>query len=303
MIRSYIDTTARAFHEVSQCLNIENPSFFFALLNRESRFQITATSQTGASCYGQLTGVAIADINQKLIPAQVKDYKKCQPLNKNFEPLTNSGRRKTRAAICTSHNNPYSCLFYSGLYYKEAVRQAEKTVSEAGDALSVKFKNKSQSFIFQNEREYQKYLAKNNLKESQVEKKEPVSLFKDPKTIAQIIALHGYNGGPQSIRNLFTQYSNTIKGRVWSSHHPDRKSYQNAVFSNPYGIPTSDFVHTFSKYIKKNYRVRHAGQTASFFKNILNDFESVTRNNPACGDIPVRKLKRPAGRFKAKGLI
>ena len=300
---NYVQTTASIFHEISQCLDIKDPSFFFALLNRESRFQITAESSTGASCYGQLTGVAIADINQRFIPITVKNHNKCKSLLRNWKKLNTVGNnKKTNETICTAHSNPYSCLFYSGVYYKSAVEKARKLVKEL-DIITVKLHSTPNKILsFRTLERYNKYFAGKDL--SDIKEKKSVSIFQDRELVAQSIALQGYNGGPKSIRNLLLSYTNDIKGSLWSQNQLG-KIYKKQIFSKqPYGIPSSDFIETFGKYVEKNYINDNRIQTGTFAKKVLADFHKVTNNiHPSCGNIPAKDLSNPKGQFKAQGII
>ncbi len=299
----YATTTARVFHEISQCLDIKDPSFFFALLNRESRFQITATSGTGASCYGQLTGVAITDINERFIPIKVKNPNKCKSLNENWNQLTTRGNRKTKSAVCTAHSNPYSCLFYSAVYYQSALKKARKLIKELRVITIKLHSNPNRILIFQGEREYQKYFTEKNINRNNIKEKKFISIFQDEEFVAQTIALKGYNGGPQSVRNLFRQYTNTIKGVLWTKDNLG-STYRAEIFNKkPFGIPSSDFITTFGQYVRRYYSGRNRYQTASFAKDVLRDFASITKGSPSCGNIPIRQLSNPKRQFRAQGII
>ncbi len=297
----YIKTTARVFHEVSQCLNIKDPSFFFALINRESRFQIAAESGTGASCYGQLTGIAITDINKRFLPAKINDPNKCTAITENWEPLsTTAGNRKTDKTICTLHSNPYSCLFYSALYYLHSLEEAKKIVEDL-DIVTVRLdSNPKNLLIFKGKKDFESHRANNQEEFKEIKEIKYISIFQDKKLITQTIALQGYNGGPEMIKNQLKNYANTIKGTLWSETETSlSRTYKQAIFNKkPYGIPTSDFIETFGKYVE-NHRSQEAGV---FAKKVLQDFYDITKNNPSCGDIP-RNINKPKNQFKAQNMI
>ena len=298
----YITKTAEVFHNVSDCLGMKNPEFFFALINRESRFQLTAESKTGASCYGQLTGIAIADINERFIPFKVPSTQKpsCKSITDNWENLTTNNNRKTRSTICKMSSNPYACLTYSAIYYQQAIQKARNLVDDM-DYIKVSLESRPEkSMMFKDEKSLRKYL-RNNPKEK-ITKKQRLSIFKDKELVSQALALQGYNGGPESVRNLFKNYVNNIKGFTWSSKNPG-KSYKQQIFrSKPHGISFSDFVKTFSDYNKKYSRLSNRRENASFVKDILKDYKSVTRYNSSCGNVPVKAIY-PENKFTAPVMI
>lgn len=293
----YIKATAQVFQEVTQCLDIQDPSYFYALINRESRFQITAESHTGASCYGQLTGVAIQEINDKLIPFTAATKEKCDGIVNNWEPLnTTKSGKKTSATICKASSNPYSCLTYSALYYRDLLKQATKEVAQLGLVrVSFKNQNKGKYNLFINTNSFKKYI--NKYPHLQIDDRQTHSIFQNKKEIAQMIALQAYNGGP-SVINLLKTYTNQIKGSIFSKDKEISKKYKTQILKTPVGISSSDFVKTFKQYTSKNSRANHKTENANFVSNVLNDYVSVTGNLSACGALPAKQLLRPQNRFR-----
>ncbi len=297
----YISGTARVFYDVAKCLGMRQPEYFFALINRESRFQITARSATGASCYGQLTGIAIADVNSRFLPYRGKDAKSCGAINNHFERLPTKGHKRSRTATCAAHSNPYSCLMYSAVYYMQALKKARQLIDDL-DIVIVTMKGKpKERLIFKSREKFEKYFSRPGRSKDDIVKEESISLLQDKETAAQILAFQSYNGGPGNARNKFKSYVNDIKTRIWGGGRTS-KNYLGQIFSKkPYGIGPGDFLETFSKYSLAN-RVR--GETASFPRNVLNDYQSVAGHlAPSCGGIPYKKLTSPPGKFTAPGMI
>ena len=297
----YTSDTARVFYDVAKCLGMEKPEYFFALINRESRFQITARSPTGASCYGQLTGVAIADVNIRFLPYPGKDKKSCETINKYFDYMPTTGiRRVDPQTTCAAHSNPYSCLMYSAVYYTQALEKAKKLIDSL-DIVIVTIKGKpKERLIFKTEEEFERHFNKPENSKSNIASLRRISLLQDKETAAQILAFQSYNGGPESTRNLFKSYIRDIKGFIWGGGSKS-KDYIKQIFSKkPWGIAPGDFLETFSNYTKKGHRQ----ETVSFPENVLNDYHQVTSGlAPSCGNIPYDELTKPPGRFKASGMI
>ena len=289
--------TAQVFYDVTQCLGIKDSEYFFALINRESRFQITAESHTGASCYGQLTGIAIADINQRFLePYKRSDNENCAKVLNHFQdlPTQRTGKysyRKPPVTRCTAHSNPYSCLFYSAIYYKEALKRAEKLVRDM-DMILVKVKGQKGYWIFRNQAQYDAYF-KGKDKTAIVDEKR-ISLLQNKKLSAHVIAMTAYNGGP-SVEGLFKKYINQIKGRIWHPTH--QQSILSMLFSkDPWGIPPGDFVDSFSESIREQGR---SEEVVNYAKNVFNDYENISRGlSPACGALPAEKIRNPERQYK-----
>lgn len=297
----YIESTAQVFREVTQCLGIEDPTYFYALINRESSFQITAESSTGASCYGQLTGVAIADINQNRLPVEVSNLEKCEGLTANWEALNTRGNSKTNQAICKASSNPYTCLAYSAVYYKHLLNQARNLVKSLSiPRLSFKNKNPKQFFLFKDENHLRNHMRKNNL---QVKDREDISLFKNQEMVAKMLALQSYNGGPGTIKALFNAYVNQIKSNLWSKNIPARQVFKGRRPPQaPEGMSSSDFINTFRVFTRRYSDGKNRVENSDFVTAILKDYKSVVANDKdkalACGNIPYPKLLNPEARFQ-----
>ena len=308
---NYINTTMQVFHDVTQCTDIKRPEYFFALINRESRFQISARSRTGASCYGQLTAVALADINgadgkfttqdiQK-ISQNLKSSKKreaCGRIMKNWSSVptvtTASYFKKTARGKCTLYSNPYSCLLYSALYYKKGVQHLKKVSDELNSYLVTK--KDGQKMLFLNLPDLVDYIKSRKLLTNDIKTISETNFIENEDEVAHLIALKYYNGGPK-VASLYKSYITKIKSEIWgkkASRSKTRLVNYLLVENPPVGISTADFLQSFSKYTKSNYGSNHAGQVASFGKNVLTDFDSVSKNiQPSCGGLPANALMYP----------
>lgn len=301
----YVDQTAKVFHNVTKCLNIKRPDYFFALINRESRFQISAQSYSGASCYGQLTGVAMSDINGrdgKFTAKNVRDIPKsnstteqkraCNKVANNWRSANTNGSRKTRAGRCALHNNPYTCMMYAGIYYQKGVKSAKRAIRELSTYIVVT--KSGDRYIFPDKKAFDSYLKnpKPYLTKGDIQREKRGNLVKDPEAVAQLIALKNYNGGPHVIE-LYRSYIDTLKSKIWESRNSKLISY---LFKDPGKIATGDFLENFSKYVRINYKNRpHNKQVATFGGNVLKDFASVSRRTggSSCGELPAQKILRP----------
>ena len=297
----YVSQTAQAFHDVTQCLDIKESEYFFALINQESKFHITAQSWTGASCYGQLTGIAIEDINRKM---KIKTpynttLKSCEAVDRHFQKLTVERRKrknskyyqyvKTRDTLCQLHSNPYSCLLYSAFYYKEALKRARQLVDDM-DLILVTTKD-SKQMMFRDQYHYENYFRHND--KQTIKSTFRISLLQDKEVAAQIIALASYNGGPGKVRNIFKRLMSKVKGQIWN--HNSQQSMLSMLFSKvPWGIPKGDFVDVFSNHLTSQYKK----ETGEYAKHVLREYEKISKNlAPACGVIPAKEALKPEKQF------
>ena len=293
---NYISQTAQAFYDVTQCLNIEAPEYLFAMINRESKFHITAESGTGASCYGQLTGIAIEDVNRLIKKRKPynNDQKSCETVVQHFQPLPvkkKGGRyRKTGTALCRLHSNPYSCLAYSAIYYKETLKQAKRLIHRM-DLILVTMKGSKKQMIFRDQDHFDNYFATTD--QGKIASTARISLVKDKDLVAQTIALAGYNGGPGKVRGLFKSFMNNVKGGLWNPS--SQKTVLSMLFSKtPWGIPNGDFVNEFSKHLSVQYKE----ETAKYAKHVFTEYEDISKGlAPACGVIPAKDALQPEGQF------
>ena len=295
----YALMTSQVFKDVTHCLGIKNPTYFLALINRESKFQITARSPTGASCYGQLTGIAIQDINLRLYELHQKhatNKKSCEriyPHMKKFD-ISQTKRKnqisytKPPTTLCAVHSNPYSCMFLSGIYYKNSLDEAEKLFNDLKIVIAKTHSKKS--LVFKDNRSYENYIAipKNKKKIKSIRK---ISLVQNPEAINQILAYTSYNGGPGTTQNYFESYITNIKHKLWNKDKNIQKETRKKIFgSKPVGIPSNRFLHNFSQHIKSRGA---SSEMSTYSLNVLKDFQNIVQKKKvgdSCGFIPFKNL-------------
>ena len=136
--RDYSFLTAKAFNKTADCFgfNKSDKETIFKLFNHESSFLHNVKSSTSARCYGQLTTIALEEINKQIYFSDATKpfpysfifnevIEKCpglqkavlnpeiyEPRNKKSMKHFNSLFSKT-AINCKITQNPYSCLFYA----------------------------------------------------------------------------------------------------------------------------------------------------------------------------------------------
>ena len=146
--RDYTYLTATAFNKTADCFGFQKAEkeALFKLLNHESTFLHNIKSPTGAKCYGQLTTIAIDEINKQIYfsdSANPLPYsyifddviEKCPGLQhvilnpEIYEP-EQEGTKKSLSQFeqiisnspinCKITQNPYSCLFYTFYNFKKS---------------------------------------------------------------------------------------------------------------------------------------------------------------------------------------
>ena len=296
---SYVSTTAQTFHDVTNCLGIKNPDYLFALFNTESRFQITAMSETGASCYGQLTGIAIADVNQWLPVSVDKESPSCKRILHYWKKLDTATQtypyKKTEQTLCTAYSNPYSCMFYSTLYYKKGLDVAEKALDDL-DLVSVKVKGEDEIYLYKDKEEYKKRFPE-KLKH-RIESVKHISLFESKKDIAYMTALASYNGGYGSVSNLLKDYTNDLKSQIWNNKHNLRKD----VFAKkPVGISSAAFLKTFSGYTLKNYGAKRGRrqEVGGYIEKVFKDYSEMF-SSQNCGNLAAKQILKTKSEINAR---
>ena len=301
--KGYVNETVRSFYDVTKCLDLKKPDYFFALINRESRFQISARSSTGASCYGQLTAGAIADINSTLPYATKGDKKSCNNFIKNWKNIktkriqNRKGKLvhvKTGSAQCALHSNPYTCFFYSALYYKKAVQAARKLINKL--SVIIVFTKKNKKLVFFDQKSMNSYYSSRPMERRGI-RVTKVPLVKNKEEVAQTIALMSYNGG-RKVHVLYKHYMNTVKAKLWDPRY--QAPLVGSLFSkSPDGISSGAFLDSFSNYVGRNYGNSHGKEVAAFGKNVFKDYHDVAKrvDRPACGDLPAQKILQPRPRL------
>jgi len=230
------------------------------------------------------------------------NQKSCEPVSRHFQKLpvtkvkkTNRKGRtyyayvKTESALCRLHSNPYSCLFYSAVYYQEALKRASRLVDRM-DLVLVKMKD-GKKLIFKDVDHYEGYFSTRDMK--QIASTTRISLVQDKALAAQIIAMASYNGGPGKVRSIFRNLMDNVKGRLW--HPTSQKTILSMLFAKiPWGIPNGDFVDVFSDHLTSKYRK----ETGDYAKHVLKAYENISKGlAPACGVIPAEDALKPEKQY------
>ena len=154
--RDYTFLTAKAFNKTADCFgfNKSDKELIFKLFNHESSFLHNVKSSKSARCYGQLTKIALEEINKQIYFSNSKNpfpysfifdevIEQCPGLQtavlnpeiyeqrnkknmKHFESLV----AKT-AVNCKMTQNPYTCLFYAFYNIKINMVDIEKQLEGA----------------------------------------------------------------------------------------------------------------------------------------------------------------------------
>lgn len=162
--QKYVDVMHSAFVEVNKCLGLD-ARLTFPLYMHESQLHLSRRSWTGALCSGQMTSIAVEDVNRSNLSAY-KNNPNCKKVFTHFKGLKTQvikGRyRMLDSARCDITSNPYSCFMYSLLVYKKNFTRMKK--------LRTKF----------------------NLN----------SIFTEPEKVLESVGVWSYNGGYGVIRIL-----------------------------------------------------------------------------------------------------
>ena len=155
--KDYTYLTATAFNKTADCFGFKKAEkeALFKLLNHESTFLHNIKSPTGAKCYGQLTTIAIEEINKQIyfrdssnpLPySYIFDdvIKKCPGLqhvilNSKIYEAQAKGEEKSLNQFdqiisqspisCKITQNPYSCLFYTFYNFKKSFDLIDRQIN------------------------------------------------------------------------------------------------------------------------------------------------------------------------------
>lgn len=126
--QKYVNVMHSAFLEVNKCLGLD-AKLTFPLYMHESQLHLSRRSWTGALCSGQMTSVAVEDVNRSDL-SSYKNNPNCQKVFKHFKVLktqvTGGRYRMLNSARCGITSNPYSCFMYSLLVYKKNFTRMQK---------------------------------------------------------------------------------------------------------------------------------------------------------------------------------
>ena len=266
----YTAITMKAFYDVSQCLEVDD-FLVFPLFFHESRFILNIKSHKGALCHSQLTGNAVSDVNALL---EGERYSQLQPF---FEPhhcpevWKHFQKIKTRKSItrymlqsaqdqCHLNLNPYTCFFYGMGYLKILTLYAENAVS----------KTNTIGRIPQNEGWIVLWNLKKSTQEIHSNKVEEMKIFRDIRSLINILVIISYNGGP-SISSQFTQYMHSLK-----EHLQSNSSLRKTLFEK--GLSLEYFKDTFIEFLRQNYKpVNRREEVAQFLNKVIRDIDQLNQ--------------------------
>ena len=286
--QDYVAMTAKAFHDVAKCMDIA-PELAFPVFLHESRFILNIQSRTGALCYGQMTGTAVADVNSFLkshkgfpnydIPFLLEKNieKRCPHIWRHFKKV-NTIIKNNKAIVrsdfdqCNINTNPYTCFFYSFSYLKILYESAKKEVPKANNISIIILQNNLNEFL-------------DNLEDTPItleviETKE-VKLFANEQDLINILTAMSYNGGPSIIQTHFKDFIEKLKSSLLAS---DNTKLQTAVFDES-GLSSDFFKKEFTAYLKDRYSVKDEQRNGE----LLSYLDKVIQETKALNDV-IREL-------------
>ena len=256
----YTAMTMKAFYDVTQCLDVDD-RLAFSTLFHESRFILNIKSHTGALCYGQVTGQAVADFNSLLegsLYSQLSSFvetSRCPQVWTHFNKIqthTVLGKKKIQSPLSRCHLslNPYTCLFYSIGYLKILTHLMEDTVQRENKIMRLKQHN-GWIMFWDGESD-----LKSQAESSKIEK---MNIFKDELSLINILTVFSYNGGP-GIRVQFKKYIRSLKENLQEDENLRKTFFED-------GLGIDYFKETFTDFLSKRYLSGKRGEEVSGFLN------------------------------------
>ena len=283
----YTAMTAKAFHDVAECLNVPL-DLAFPIFHHEARFILNNESNTGALCYSQVTGNAVADFNfflkhepnysnmQELLPQNIEA--KCPEQWKHFQKINTKiiktgGEKffeiKTNLDRCQLNLNPYTCLFYGLSYIKILMNKAEEAIQKMNH---IEIAEKAgRTVILWDEEAKQKLEKEDNANL----KTKTVKIFSDTKLLKQWLVMIGYNGGVSIPGSVFTDFMNHIKQQLAQPHNRSQR-----IQALTTGLDISNFTDGFISYLRKHYPQNESRKTqvANYMGKINQDMNNLHEN-------------------------
>jgi len=119
--------TYMAYTEAMHCLKLDAKELF-PLINHESHFYLNVRSSTGAWGVGQLTGVAIDQVNKTHELKEAREEKSCEPLRGLLNKPMNASQPCSRF---NPPENPAKNFLYAGALYLMLKKQAHQLINSA----------------------------------------------------------------------------------------------------------------------------------------------------------------------------
>ncbi len=274
----YLAMTAKAFHDVTKCLDIPQ-DLAFSILHHESRFILNNKSNTGALCYSQVTSSAVADfnsfLNDKPHYPEMKELlrnniqERCPSAWKHFQKVKTKKERNRFLLIssldkCKLNLNPYTCFFYGLSYIKILTNKAQEAVQKINKIEIAKVNGST--WIFKDELEKKKTedRRKINLETTKIK------VFPDETTLIKWLTTIGYNGGLSIPGGVFRGFMQMIKGTL---SNPKNKWQREKLVTS--GLDISYFKKHFIPYIRRNYpqNSRRKKEVADYMKKVKKDMK------------------------------
>ena len=273
--QDYVSMTAKAFHDVAKCLDIA-PELAFPIFLHESRFILNIQSHTGALCYGQITGNAVADFNSFLkshkgypnydIPDLLEKNieNRCPHIWKHFKKVSTIVRENktiTRSDFdqCNINTNPYTCFFYSFAYLKILYEKAKKEVPKVNNTRIVVLQNNLMMFL-EDLKDFPSAL-------NTIETKE-IKLFADEQDLINILTATSYNGGLSIMQIHFKSFIAKLRTSILT---PDNTELRSTIF-NEGGLSSDFFKKEFADFLKGRYFIadeRRNGELFSYLDKVI----------------------------------
>ncbi len=275
--QDYIAMTAKAFHDVAECLDIA-PEMAFPIFLHESRFILNIQSHTGALCYGQITGNAVADFNSFLtnhkgypnydIPDLLEKNieKRCPDVWKHFKKVSTTTREdktliRSDFDQCNMNTNPYTCFFYGFAYLRILYEKANQEITEINNIYSALLEDNSVQLL--NTSKY------SPLSLPIIERKK-LKLFSKPQDLLNILTVLSYNGGLSIIQIHFNSFMAKLKISIIEENNTE---LQNAVLNNS-GLTTDFFKKEFINFLRDRYFIndnRRNGELFSYLDKVTSE--------------------------------
>ena len=282
----YTAMTAKAFHDVAECLNIP-PKMAFSILHHESRFLLNNESGTGALCHAQVTGNAVADFNTfidnkpnypsmtDLLPENIQE--RCPEKWKHFKKAdTTYNSRHKRFEIKSDHDrcklnlNPYTCFFYGLAYIKILMNTVENIVQKT-NKIEIAKKN-NQTLIFWGEEE--KRATEKKIGEEL--ETEEIKIFFDEDSLKETLTIIGYNGGPSVPVPVFQDFMTYLKKTLSNRKNEELRRH---LLSG--GLKIDFFTNNFTEFLKRNYPSRkksRRSEVADYLNKVDRDLNNLHKN-------------------------
>ena len=284
MNEEYTAMTAKIFHDIAQCMDID-PKEAFITFNHESQFILNNTSKKNALCYGQVTGFAIADVNsfidnkpnyqnmEELLPENIS--KRCPELWKKINRVSTKMIKK-RHYIKSDHDkceltlNPHTCFFYSFAYMKILQKKVMKQFQDFNTIKTAEYNGST--FIFWSEEELKGTEKNINQK---LETQEKV-IFPEHKTLENILTTISYNGGTSIPDSLIESFMSHFKQILSNTNNTTLRAQLMMT-----GISFEVFIQHFQKFLHNNYSDKNKQrrkEVSQYWDSIINGIDSLQNN-------------------------